>query len=256
MKVKRLLIIAAALVITCCSAVGCADSSSGSSSKADSSSASSSAADSSSDSSSLDSSSDSSASDSSTQENKPNAIGYDVNSSKRLYDELKEKYTKDGYDMSMKSTANMSSELRLCIKDGKVYSTNKSAYSNKTMVYNSGNTSDIFDHTTQTYTEQAVEDPKALAVKSDLLFGMSGDFIEANIDEENDVINEYYKIKSEVAGSEGVICFTFRGFNGSLAQITIEYANQNFPILFGIDSLKTCDETVFNARERFNYKKQ
>ncbi len=233
-------------MISCCAITGCADSSS----NKDTSSASSSASDSSSS-----SAADSSSSDSSEQK-KANAIGYDVKNSKRLYDSLKEAYAEKGYDLSMKSTANMGSELRLCVKGEKVYSTNKNSSSNKTMIFKGGNTAEIFDHTSKLYTDQKVDDAKKFVAKSDLLFGMTGDFIKATIDEQNDVINEYYKVKSDVAGSEGTICYCFRGFNGSFAQITLEYTGADFPIIFGVTEIKVCDEKVFDSKEVFNYKKE
>ncbi len=260
MKSSKLLSIAAAMVICCCAAVGCADSSSGSSSKTENSSSSQSSKQ---DSSKSDTSSsgssekDSSASDSS-QAAKTNAIGYDVNSSKRLYDGLKDKYGKSGYRLVMKSTANMSSEIFLNIKDGKVSNTSKDPYSNRTMVYTGGDTSLIFDHTSKTYTEEKVTDSKRKSQNSDLLFGFTGDFIKAVVDDKNDVINEYYKIKSDVTGSEGTICFCFRGNDGSFAQITVQYDGQEFPILFGVTEITDCDENAINnAQEIYKeYKKQ
>ena len=263
MKANKLLCLAAALVISCCAATGCQNSSSsdkdGSSSSASSSSAAESS--SSSESSGSESTADSSANDSSTadssskKEKKANAIGYDVKNSKRLYDELREKYDGKGYDLRMKSNTNMGSELRICIKDGKVYSSDKNPYTNTTMIYKGGKTMDMFDHTAKTYTEQSVSDGAKLAKQSDLLFAMTGDFIEAKIDEDNDVINEYYKIKADVAGKEGTICFCFRGHNGSFCQITIQYSGDNMPMLFGITELKACEDKVFDSEDVFNYKK-
>ena len=261
MKANKLICLAAALIISCCAATGCQNSSSSDKDKSSSSSSSSADSKSSSSESGSESSSDSSKADSSEadssskQEKKANAIGYDVKNSKRLYDELREKYDGKGYDLTMKSNTNMGSELRLCIKDGKVYSSDKNPYTNTTMIYKGGKTMDVFDHTGKTYTEQSVSDGANLAKKSDLLFAMTGDFIEAKIDEDNDVINEYYKIKSDVAGKGGTICFCFRGHNGSFCQITVEYEGDNMPLIFGITELKSCEDKVFDSKETFNYKK-
>lgn len=249
-------------MLCCCTAVGCADSSSDSTSKNESSSSQSSKADS--------SKKDSSASDSSEKQDpssseadssqavKPNAIGYNVETSKRLYDGIKEKYGKSGYKLAMKSTANMSSEIYLNVKDGKVSNTNKNPYSNKTMVYTGGEISYVFDHTSKTYTEEKVTDGKKKSLNSDLLFGFTGDFIKATIDEKNNVINEYYKIKADVTGNEGIICFCFSGSNGKLVQITVQYDGQEFPILFGVEQITDCDESsISNALEIYkDYKKQ
>lgn len=245
MRSDKLLCIAAAIVLSCCAAVGCADSSS---KKADSS-ASSSVSDSSS------KTQSSSASDSS-EKPKPNAIGYDAKTSKRLYDEMKEIYAKDGYELVMKSNANINSEMRLCIKDSKVYSYSKSPYSDQTMIFNGGSNCSVYDHTSKTYTEKKVDDAKTFVTKNDLVFGMTGDFIEAKVDEKNNVINEYYKIKSDVSGSEGTICFCFSGENGRFVQITLQYQGSEMPILFGITEMKKCDEKVFDSKDNFNYKKQ
>ena len=260
MKSSKLLSIAAALVLCCCTAVGCADSSSDSKSKNESSSSQSSKADSSEkDSSAADSSNNQDASQpDSSQAVKPNEIGYNVETSKRLYDGIKEKYGKNGYKLAMKSTSNMSSELFLNVKDGKISSTDKNPYSNKTMVYTGGDTSYIYDHTAKTYTEQKVTDGKKMVQNNDLLFGFTGDFIKATIDEKNNVINEYYKIKADVTGNEGIICFCFSGSNGKFTQITIQYDGQEFPILFGIDQIGDCDESsISGAADSFkDYKKQ
>lgn len=198
----------------------------------------------------------SSLSDSSSVNNKPNAIGYDVNNSKRLYDGLKEDYAQSGYDLTMKSTASGGSELRLCVKNGKIYSSNKNSISNQLRIYTGGSTATIYDHNLKTYVEQAVSDPKKLVASSDLLFGMTGDFMQAQIDEQNNVINEYYRINSDVSGSTGVICFCFRGDSGKFIQITIQYDDQNFPIMFGITDLKTCDDSIFDSAKQYNYSKQ
>lgn len=262
MKANKLICAAAALIISCCAATGCQNSSSSDKDSSSSSSASSSAADSSSDTSSSESTADSSAGDgssgadsSSKKEKKANAIGYDVKNSKRLYDELRKKYEGKGYDLRLKSNTNMGSELRICIKDGKVYSSDKNAYTDTTMIYTGGKTLDVFDHTSKTYIEQPVSDSAKLVKQNDLLFAMTGDFIEAKIDEDNDVINEYYKIKSDAAGKGGTICFCFRGHNGMFCQITVQYEGDNMPMLFGITELKECDDKVFASKEEFNYKK-
>lgn len=261
MKANKLICLAAALIISCCAATGCQNSSSSDKDKSSSSSSSAADSKSSSSESGSESSSDSSKADSSEadssskQEKKANAIGYDIKNSKRLYDELREKYDGKGYDLTMKSNTNMGSELRLCIKDGKVYSSDKNPYTNTTMIYKGGKTMYMFDHTAKTYTEQNVSDGAMLAKKSDLLFAMTGDFIEAKIDENNDVINEYYKIKSDFAGKGGTICFCFRGHNGSFCQITVEYEGDNMPLIFGITELKSCEDKVFDSKETFNYKK-
>ena len=258
MKAKNLICLTAAIVFACCATVGCADSSSGSSSKSDSSSSQSSGADSSSSSKpSADSSNASSTDNNSSEAVKANAIGYDAKGSKRLYDDLKSSYGEKGYKLTMKSTANMSTEHYLGIKNGKVSSCDKSSYSNKTMVYVGGDKMSVYDHTTKSFTEQKVDDGKALAAKCDILFGMTGDFIRAEVDENNDVINEYYKVKSDIAGKEGTICFTFRGNNASFAQITLLYDGDTVPMLFGITEIKECDDEVFNTEKLYEgYRKE
>lgn len=237
MKANKFLCLAAALVIAAGAFAGCADSSSGSSSKADS-------------------SSSQSSSNSSSEANKPNSIGYDINSGKRLYDELKEKYGKNGYNLIMKSTTNISSEIYLNVKDGKISNTDKNPYSNTTMVFIGGDKATIYDHTSKTYKEQKVDNAKTFVEQSDLLFGLAGDFVKAAVDEKNDVINEYYNIKDASGKSVGTICFCFRGHDGSFAQITVQYEGSEFPILFGITEIKECDEKAFNAKETYKeYKK-
>lgn len=255
MKANKLICLAAALIISCCAATGCQNSSSSDKDNSSSSSSSSSAdSSSSSDTSNSESTADSSSDSSSEEERKPNAIGYDVKTSKRLYEGLKEKYASTGYDMSMKSTVDVSSQIRLCIKDGKVLSEKKTQDFDQTMIFKDGKTQQIFDHKEKTFTEQPVSDGKSLITKSDLLFGITGDFIEAKIDETNDVINEYYKINSDAVGRTGTIGFCFRGHNGKLAQITIEYDGSNVPVLFGVDTLRECEDKAFDL-DTTDYKK-
>ena len=246
MKTVKILCLAAALVISVSHFTGCADSSSDTKSKTDSSSSQS-------------ESSSQQANDSSegSEAKKPNAIGYDVKTSKRLYDNLKEKYGSKGYSMSMKSAANVNSEIFLTVKGDKVSNTNKTQESNRTMVFTGGDKATIYDHSKKSITEQKVDNAKAFVTKSDLLFGLAGDFLQASVDEQNDVINAYYKIRSDVTGSEGTICFCFKGANGNFLQITIQYDGQNYPILFGINSLKECDEKDFDVKELYKeYKKE
>ena len=258
MKSNKLLCLAAALVLSLGSFAGCADSSSSktenSSSKAESSSSSTESSSSQSDNSSKQENS-SSAADSS-EAKKSNAIGYDVKTSKRLYDSLKEKYSSCGYNLTAKSAVSSYSEIFLSVKGEKISSTNKNQLSNKTMVFTGGNTAAIYDHTAKTYTEQKVDDSKTFVPNNDLLFGLTGDFIKAEVDQTNDVIVEYYKIKSEVTGAGGTISFYFKGDTGRFAQRLIEYENRDYPTLLGITELKECDESVFDTKVKYkDYKK-
>ena len=245
MKKIRLLCLTAAIVLSFSSFAGCAD---GSSSKTDSSSSQSS--------SSSKQETSSSASDSS-EAKKPNAIGYDEKTSKRLYDNLKEKFTSSGYHAALKSSVSSNSEIFLNVKGEKVSSTNKNQSSNKTMIFTGGDTAKVYNHISKTYSEEKVSDSKKFVQQNDLIFGLAGDFIKAVVDEQNDIIIEYYKIRSDAAGAEGTISFFFKGDNGNFAQIMIEYNNQDYPILFGISEFKQCDDKEFELKENYkNYKKE
>lgn len=246
MKTVKILCLAAALVISVSHFTGCADSSSDTKSKTDSSSSQS-------------ESSSQQANDSSegSEAKKPNAIGYDVKTSKRLYDNLKEKYGSNGYSMTMKSATSSGSEIFLSIKGEKVSNTTNKQGSNTTMVFTGGDKATIYNHTTKTYAEQKVDNAKAFVTSNDLLFGLAGDFLQASVDEKNDVITEYYKIKSDDKSSEGTICFCFSGANSNFLQIVIQYGDQGYPLAFGITELKECDEKDFDVKELYKeYKKE
>lgn len=223
------------------SSSGASSGSSQSSSVSDSSGSSDSSASDSSDS----SSDSSSASDSSSTAKKNfNAIGYDVKSSKRLFDNLKQT-SSSGYYLSMKSTADAGTETILNIKDGKVYSTNKSNSAHRSMLFTGGKNATILDRNKNTYSEMSVADANKFVAQNDFLFGMTGDFVQAKIDEQSDLIGEYYKIKTDVTGQSGQICYCFSGNTGRLEQIFVTYDNTEMPVYFKIIDLKNCDEELF-----------
>lgn len=196
----------------------------------------------------------SSASDSSSAAKKnTNAIGYDVKTSDRLFDKLKQT-SSSGYYLSMKSTADAGTETILNVKGNSVYCTNKSNSAHRSMLFTGGKSATILNRNTKTYSEMAVDDAGKFVAQNDFLFGITGDFVQAQIDEQSDLIGEYYKIKSDVTGQSGQICYCFSGNNGRLEQIFVTYDNTEMPVYFKIIDLKKCDESLFKL-DLSEYKK-
>ena len=233
----------------CCMA-GCSGSSSSDKDKSSSSTNSSSASESSSKS---DSSSDS---ESSKASSKINAIGYDVKSSERLTDKLKKTFA-DGYKASMKASTGSGAELTIAVKGGKIYSSNKGTSEHRTMIFSGGSSATVINNTAKSYTEQAVSDAKLFISQNDLLFGQAGDFIKAQIDEQHDLIGEFYKLDKNVTGKNGQMCFQYLGSTGELAQMTITYeGSEDFPIYFRINELTGCDDKQFEIPDLSKFQKK
>lgn len=271
MNLKKAVSLIVSLALVCCMA-GCANDSSSDKASSDKSSSvsqnssgseSSSTSEGSDDSSASDNSQDSSVadiskpdpgSDSSAANPKANAIGYDVKQSKRLYDDLKKTYG-NGYKASMKSTASSGSELVIGVKGDKIYSSNKNQADYKSMFFTGGGKATVINNTAKSYTEQAVTDAKKFIAQNDLLFGQTGDFVSAQIDEKNDVIGEYYKLNTAVTGAAGQICYCFLGSTGELAQLFITYEGSEMPIYFRITELTSCDDELFKLPDLKTFKK-
>lgn len=250
MFIKKIISIAAALTLVCSMLSGCENNSS-----SDTSSDSSAQSQSQSDSSSQESSKSDSDSNSQKQ-NETNAIGYDVKGSKRLYDNLKETYNnKDGYKVTMVHANTGGSTIVLNKKDNKIFSSTANNNSKTAILYTGDKKATMFDFTNMKYQEQAVTDEKSFIAQKDLLFGMTGDFVQAQIDQKSDVIVETYKVNKDVAGQNGQIGFCFKGSDGSFCEVYLLYEGAQMAEYFGVREIGKASDDLFKMPETKDYKK-
>ncbi|WP_028504656.1 hypothetical protein [Ruminococcus sp. FC2018] len=257
MFIKKIVSIAAALALACSMFCGCEnkDSSDSSGDSSGSSVQSQSQAESKSDASSQ-GSSQAGADSSSQEQNKTNAIGYDVKGSKRLYDSLKETYNnKDGYKVTMVHANTGGSTIVLNKKDNKIFSSTANNNSKTAILYTGDKKATMFDFTNMKYQEQAVTDEKSFVAQKDLLFGMTGDFVQAQIDQKSDVIVETYKVNKNVAGQDGQIGFCFKGSDGSFCEVYLLYEGAQMAEYFGVREIGKASDELFKMPEIKDYKK-
>ncbi|MBR7009011.1 MAG: hypothetical protein IKH90_10345 [Ruminococcus sp.] len=247
----------ASFALACAMLSGCDSSSSSSSSESSSSASSSSDASSqdSGESSSASSEGNSSAAESSSKEEKKiNAIGYDVKNSSRLFDNIKKTYS-GNYKVTASFANQAGATIIVNLKDNKVYCSQKSSGASTAILYTGGNKATSYDLVGSRYQEQTVTDTAKFIKQKDLLFGMTGDFVKAQIDSKTDIIIEMYKINKDVAGADGQIGYCFKGEDGSFCEMFIMYDGQEMPSYFGVSELVKASDELFKEIDTKSFTK-
>lgn len=231
---KKMVTIIAALAM-CTAMAGCNESDTASSSKAETTTTTTTAA------------AESSATAESTADSTSTNAGttdYDVDGDFRAFEQLKEKYA-DGYLVTLEGQmSNSGTKYTICVKDGKAYESSTIQGMKSYAVYPGDGKKYNVSEATTTY---SVNDADENAWKdSDILFGAALDFDHAYVDASTNVVHEYYKLDSAVAGSEGQIVYGFDGATYDLKQVVLlpEGADESSAVYFTVDSIGEADDSL------------
>lgn len=250
---KKMVTIIAALAM-CTAMAGCTESDTASSSKAETTTTTTTAAAEST--APAESTADESTADESTADSTSTNAGttdYDVDGDFRAFEQLKEKYA-DGYLVTLEGQmSNSGTKYTICVKDGKAYESSTIQGMKSYYVYPGDGKKYNVSEATTTYT---VNDADENDWKdSDILFGAALDFDHAYVDASTNVVHEYYKLDSAVAGAEGQIVYGFDGATYDLKQIVLipEGADADSGVYYTVDSLEDADEGMLTVPDLSAY---
>lgn len=181
---------------------------------------------------------------------------YDVDGDFRAFEQFKEEYA-GGYLATLEGQmSNSGTTYTICVKDGKAYESSTIQGMKSYAVYpGDGKVYNVSEATT-TY---SVEDADENAWKdSDILFGATLDFDHAYVDKNTNVVHEYYKLDSAVAGAEGLIVYSFDGATYELKQIVIlpEGVDAENGVYFTLKSIDSADESMLSVPDLSAYTKE
>ena len=239
---KKMVTIIAALAM-CTAMAGCSESDTASSSKAETTTTTTAAAESAAP---AESTADESSADSTSAS--AGTTDYDVDGDFRAFEQLKEKYA-DGYLVTLEGQmSNSGTKYTICVKDGKAYESSTIQGMKSYAVYPGDGKKYNVSEATTTY---SVDD-------SDILFGAALDFDHAYIDETTNVVHEYYKLDSAVAGAEGQIVYSFDGATYDLKQVVLlpEGADESSAVYFTVDSMGEADDSLLAVPDLSAYTKE
>lgn len=240
---KKMVTIIAALAM-CTAMAGCTGSYTASSSKAETTTTTTAAAESTAP---AESTEDESTADESTADSTSTNAGttdYDVDGDFRAFEQLKDKYEGNYLANLTGQMSNNGTKYTICIKDGKAYESSTIQGMKSYAVYPGDGKKYNVSEATTTY---SVDDADENAWKdSDILFGAALDFDHAYIDETTNVVHEYYKLDSAVAGAEGQIVYSFDGATYDLKQVVLlpEGADESNAVYFTVDSIGEADDSL------------
>lgn len=241
---KKMVTIIAALAM-CTAMAGCSDNSSSSSSKAETTTTTTTAA-----------AESAAPAESTADESAVTNVGttdYDVDGDFRAFEQLKEKYA-DGYLVTLEGQmSNSGTKYTICVKDGKAYESSTIQGMKSYAVYPGDGKKYNVSEATTTY---SVNDADENDWKdSDILFGAALDFDHAYVDASTNVVHEYYKLDSAVAGAEGQIVYGFDGATYDLKQIVLipEGADADSGVYYTVDSLEDADEGMLTVPDLSAY---
>lgn len=230
---KKMVTIIAALAM-CTAMAGCTGNDTASSSKAETTTTTTAAA-------------ESTAPAESTADSTPANVGttdYDVDGDFRAFEQLKEKYA-DGYLVTLEGQmSNSGTKYTICVKDGKAYESSTIQGMKSYYVYPGDGKKYNVSEATTTYSVNGADEN---AWKdSDILFSAALDFDHAYVDASTNVVHEYYKLDSAVAGAEGQIIYSFDGATYDLKQIVLlpEGADESNAVYFTVDSIGEADDSL------------
>lgn len=231
---KKMITIIAALAM-CTAMAGCSESEPASSSKAETTTTTTAAAES------------AAPAESTADESAVTNVGttdYDVDGDFRAFEQLKDKYDGNYLASLTGQMTNNGTKYTICIKDGKAYQAlTIQGMKSYTVCPGDGKLYNISEGTT-TY---SVEDFDESELKvADILFGATLDFDHAYVDASTNVVHEYYKLDSAVAGAEGQIVYGFDGATYDLQQVVLlpEGADESSAVYFTVDSIGEADDSL------------
>ena len=181
---------------------------------------------------------------------------YDVDGDFRAFEQLKEKYA-DGYlDTLQGHMTNSGTKYTICVKDGKAYESSTIQGMKSYYVYPGDGKKYNVSEATTTY---SVNEADENAWKdSDILFGAALDFDHAYVDASTNVVHEYYKLDSAVAGAEGQIVYSFDGATYDLKQVVLlpDGADESSAVYFTVDSMGEADDSLLAVPDLSAYTKE
>ena len=231
---KKMITIIAALAM-CTAMAGCSESEPASSSKAETTTTTTAAAES------------AAPAESTADESAVTNVGttdYDVDGDFRAFEQLKEKYA-DGYLVTLEGQmSNSGTKYTICVKDGKAYESSTIQGMKSYYVYPGDGKKYNVSEATTTYSVNGADENDWK--DSDILFGAALDFDHAYVDASTNVVHEYYKLDSAVAGAEGQIVYGFDGATYDLQQVVLlpEGADESSAVYFTVDSIGEADDSL------------
>lgn len=253
---KKMVTIIAALAM-CTAMAGCTESDTASSSKAETTTTTTTAAAEST--APAESTADESTADESTADSTSTNAGttdYDVDGDFRAFEQLKEKYA-DGYLVTLEGQmSNSGTKYTICVKDGKAYESSTIQGMKSYYVYPGDGKKYNVSEATTTYSVNGADENDWK--DSDILFGAALDFDHAYVDASTNVVHEYYKLDSAVAGAEGQIVYGFDGATYDLQQIVLlpEGADESSAVYFTVDSMGEADDSLLAVPDLSAYTKE
>lgn len=181
---------------------------------------------------------------------------YDVDGDFRAFEQLKEKYA-DGYLVTLEGQmSNSGTKYTICVKDGKAYESSTIQGMKSYYVYPGDGKKYNVSEATTTYSVNGADENDWK--DSDILFGAALDFDHAYVDASTNVVHEYYKLDSAVAGSEGQIVYGFDGATYDLKQVVLlpEGADESSAVYFTVDSIGEADDSLLAVPDLSAYTKE
>lgn len=169
---------------------------------------------------------------------------YDVDGDFRAFEQMKDKYEGNYLANLTGQMSNNGTKYTICVKDGKAYESSTIQGMKSYYVYPGDGKKYNVSEATTTY---SVNEADENAWKdSDILFGAALDFDHAYVDASTNVVHEYYKLDSAVAGAEGQIVYSFDGATYDLQQIVLlpEGADESSAVYFTVDSIGEADDSL------------
>lgn len=178
---------------------------------------------------------------------------YDVDGDFRAFEQLKEKYA-DGYLVTLEGQmSNSGTKYTICVKDGKAYESSTIQGMKSYYVYPGDGKKYNVSEATTTYSVNGADENDWK--DSDILFGAALDFDHAYVDASTNVVHEYYKLDSAVAGAEGQIVYGFDGATYDLKQVVLlpEGADESSAVYFTVDSIGEADDSLLTVPDLSAY---
>lgn len=195
-------------------------------------------------------------SDGDTTESETDPVGttdYDVNGSEREYDKLAEKYA-EGYTIELSAEmAGMDITMNFTKSGDQVYQSTVMAGMKSYVVIPGDGMAYSVSEATTTYAEE--EESEEMIVSLDFLFGATGEFASADIDETTNTVYEHYTLNYDVAQCDGEIIFGFNGESYELTEVQIAYDGAEENEVYTVTSLGEPDMSLLEMPDLSAYTK-
>lgn len=185
------------------------------------------------------SSSADSTNESTATESTPTVVDYDVNGDVRLYDSIASTYKETGYKLSAtgKSGENEVPVVCAVMGDCALYSVTVQGMKSETVLTSDKKLYTINEGTT---TYSVADDTEGVS-SWDILFGATGDFDSATLDEDTNTISEVYHLLETIStDTADNITYKFDGTTQALTAVVVTASGSSAE--FAVDSLEAVTE--------------